>query len=177
MDSSCCLILSKEMLSAPRQKHTLHYPQPLFSCFSLPSRCFSALMHITQPIYLSLTSALIQAVLNRVHAQMHFCVSVRWRSRSQVLYEFHLSAAWGTKWRISPNGLVCNCSVNTCLSRLGECGLVGRGGTAPHSDALKPLIEQPIAICFLTVAGGEGEPGPTSGLYPTSKSSRAASLL
>lgn len=136
MDSSCCLILSKEMLSAPRQKHrvasdTLHHPQPLFSCFSLPSRCFSALMHITQPIYLSLTSALIQAVLNRVHAQMHFCVSVRWRSRSQVLYEFHLSAAWGTKWRISPNGLVCNCSVNTCLSRLGECGLVGRGGYGP----------------------------------------------
>lgn len=52
-----------------------------------------------------------------------------------------------------------------------------RGGTAPHSDALKPLIEQPIAIYFLTVAGGEGEPGTTSGLNPTSKTSRAASLF
>lgn len=56
-------------------------------------------------------------------------------------------------WRISPNGLVCNCSVNTCLSRLGECG---GGKKAPHSDALKPLIEQPIAIFLLTVAGREG---------------------
>lgn len=83
---------------------------------------------------------------------MHFCVSKRTRSCLQVLYEFHLSAAWGTMWRISPNGLLCNCSVNTCLSRLGECG----GKKAPQSKALKPLIEQPIAIYLLTVAGGEG---------------------
>lgn len=47
---------------------------------------------------------------------------------------------------------MCNCSVNTCLSRLGECG----GGETPHSNALEPLIEQPIAIYFLTVAGWEG---------------------
>lgn len=73
------------------------------------------------------------------------------RSCLQVLYEFHLSAAWGTMWRISPNGLVCNYSVNTCLSRLGECG----GKKAPHSNALKPLIEQPIAIYLLMVAGRE----------------------
>lgn len=91
-------------------------------------------------------------VLSCVYAQMHLCVSVLRRSCLQVLYEFHLSAAWGTMWRISPNGLVCNCSVNTCLSRLGECG----GKKAPHSNALKPLIEQPIAIYLLTVAGREG---------------------
>lgn len=30
------------------------------------------------------------------------------------------------------------------------------GKKAPHSNALKPLIEQPIAIYLLTVAGGEG---------------------
>lgn len=55
----------------------------------------------------------------------------------------------------------------------------GAGGKAPHSDALKPLIEQPIAIYFLTVAGGEGEPGPATGLYPPPppKSSRAASFF
>lgn len=34
------------------------------------------------------------------------------------------------------------------------------GDTAPQSNALKPLIEQPIAIYFLTVAGRErGSPG------------------
>lgn len=38
------------------------------------------------------------------------------------------------------------------MSRLGECG----GGETPHSNALEPLIEQPIAIYFLTVAGWEG---------------------
>lgn len=47
---------------------------------------------------------------------------------------------------------MCNRSVNTCLSRQGECG----GGETPHSNALEPLIEQPIAIYFLTVAGWEG---------------------
>lgn len=49
MDPSCCLILSKETLSAPRQRKkkknktapdALHHLQLLFSCFSLPSRCF-----------------------------------------------------------------------------------------------------------------------------------------
>lgn len=79
----------------------------------------------------------------------------------QVLYEFHLSAAWGTMWRISPNGLVCNCSVNTCLSSLGECG----GKKAPYSNTLKPLIEQPITIYLLTVAGREGGPARQEGLF------------
>ncbi len=45
------------------------------------------------------------------------CVCVYGRLYSQVAYEFHLSAAWGALLRISPNGLACNCSVNTCLSR------------------------------------------------------------
>lgn len=99
-----------------------------------------------------------KVVLSCVYAQMHFFLSMRRRSCLQVLYEFHLSAAWGTMWRISPNGLVCNCSVNTCLSRLGECG----GKKAPHSNALKPLIEQPIAIYLSMVAGREG-PGSASG--------------
>lgn len=40
------------------------------------------------------------------------------------------------------------------------------GGSAPHSDALKPLIEQPIAIYFLTVAGGDGEPRASHWLIP-----------
>lgn len=97
------------------------------------------------------------------------------RSCLQVLYEFHLSAAWGTIWRISPNGLVCNCSVNTCLSRLGECG----GKKVPHSNALKPLIEQPIAIYFWMVAGSKGpsQAGGTPWLNPYSPDFIAARLL
>lgn len=92
------------------------------------------------------------ALLSCVHAQMYLYKSMAKISCLQVLYEFHLSAAWGTMWRISPDGLVCNCSVNTCLSSLGECG----GKKAPYSNTLKPLIEQPIAIYLLMVAGREG---------------------
>lgn len=102
------------------------------------------------PVLLSYV-CISMVVLSCVYVQMHFCVSMCKGSCLQVGYEFHLSAAWGTMWRISPNGLVCNCSVNTCLSRLGECVW----GKAPHSNALKPLIEQPIAIYLLTVAGRE----------------------
>lgn len=49
------------------------------------------------------------------------------------------------------------------------------GKKAPHSNALKPLIEQPIAIYLLTVAGGGGAPAPW--LIPHSQDFTATSLL
>lgn len=76
------------------------------------------------------------------------------RSCLQVLYEFHLSAAWGTMWRISPNGLVCNCSVNTCLSRLGECG-GKKGPSLQHTEATYWA-----ANSYLPLDGGRQRGGP-----------------
>lgn len=95
------------------------------------------------------------AVLSCVYAQMHFCVSMRRRSCLQVLYEFHLSAAWGTMWRISPNGLVCNCSVNTCLSRLGECG----GKKGPSLQRTEATYW--AANSYLPLDGGRQRRGPS----------------
>lgn len=43
------------------------------------------------------------------------------------------------------------------------------GKKAPHSNALKPLIEQPIAIYLLTVAGGGG--AQLRGSFPTPRTS------
>lgn len=51
----------------------------------------------------------------------------------------------------------------------------------PHSNALKPLIEQPIAICLLMVAGGERGPSASRGtlwlIPPHSQDFTATSLL
>src|SRR4029434_1488593 len=102
----------------------------------------------------STTHVCVSAQVRHKFVCVRVCVSVYTSMvplSSQVAYEFHLSAAWGTMWRISPNGLVCNCSVNTCLSRLGRAQ-----GKGPSLHALKSLIEQPIAIYLLTRAGKEG---------------------
>lgn len=113
-------------MSALREKGsfsicTLICNPPLSSALQHPPVFCTNALYIINPLFLLTLVCISMAVLSCVYAQMHFCVSMHRRSCLQVLYEFHLSAAWGTMWRISPNGLVCNCSVNTCLSRLGEC--------------------------------------------------------
>lgn len=50
------------------------------------------------------------------------------------------------------------------------------GEKAPHSNALKPLIEQPIAIYLLMVAGGEGAQ-PDKWLIPYFQDFTAISLF
>lgn len=50
------------------------------------------------------------------------------------------------------------------------------GEKAPHSNALKPLIEQPIAIYLLMVAGGEGAQ-PDKWLIPYFQDLTAISLF
>lgn len=89
------------------------------TCFYRALLVYCIIYH-KAPVFLTYVCISV-VVLSCVYVQMHVSMSMCRRSCLQVLYEFHLSAAWGTMWRISPNGLVCNCSVNTCLSRLGEC--------------------------------------------------------
>ncbi len=79
-----------------------YYPQTSLLCQVF---CVSASFCVTMPLRLC------------VWEKACVCVCVYGRLYSQVAYEFHLSAARGALLRISPNGLVCNCSVNTCLSR------------------------------------------------------------
>lgn len=157
MDFSYCMIGLKCQHWHEIVLTTVHLSVSPFSSSLYFSRALLVYCIIYHKVPILLTYVYIRVVvLSCVYAQMHLSMSMCRRSCLQVLYEFHLSAAWGTMWRISPNGLVCNCSVNTRLSRLGECG----EKKAPHSNALKPLIEQPIAIYLLTVAGGEGaQPG------------------
>ncbi len=124
----CLLKLSKMIFSIGRQT----------SVSKETSMTFTSLLTIFRPSYISLFVSL-PLTIHRLLCFVKFsvcqphsvwpclcvyvcerkrvCVCVYGRLYSQVAYEFHLSAARGALLRISPNGLVCNCSVNTCLSR------------------------------------------------------------
>lgn len=163
-------------MSTLRHKHkiasaTVHLSVTPFSSSLYLSTALSVYCSIYHkaPILLSYV-CISMVVLSCVHAQMHFSVSMRRRSCLQVLYEFHLSAAWGTMWRISPNGLVCNCSVNTCLSRLGECG----GKKGPSLQRTEATYW--AANSYLPLDGGRRRGGPARqdglcGSFPTPRTS------
>ncbi len=123
-----CLLKLSKWFSAQGDKHLCprkhRWPSHLYWPFFAPRTSLS-LSHflLLSTDFFALSSFLCVSLILCDHASAFMCVResvcvcVYGRLCSQVAYEFHLSAARGALLRISPNGLVCNCSVNTCLSR------------------------------------------------------------